>query len=164
MTCPLAPLTGGKPGETGGKPGTGTCEEIGAVDGVALCRLPGAMMSELIVPQVQEWYAQNERRFAERLNKSRSSFHAPDDPMRGKIDIGIETPVVIGSVTFWNKGDVTAMALHKPSGRGIIIDDRSLTSSDNVNVLLESYFKTFMKLENEPIDKWAFRLPPNWSG
>ena len=122
------------------------------------------MMPDMIVPQVQEWYARNERRYSERLTKSRSSFHLPDDPKQGKIDIGIETSFVIGSVTFWNKGDVTAMALHKPSGQKVIIDDRSPTSADDVNVLLEGYFKTFLKLENEPVDKWAVRLPPNWSG
>ncbi len=121
------------------------------------------MTAKLIVPLVQAWYSQNEQRFSKRLLRSRYSFDAQDDPMRGKIHIGIETPAIIGSVTFWNKGDVDATALHKPSGRLIIIDDRPLTASDDVDVLLDSYFKTFMKLETEPVDKWTFRLPPNWS-
>lgn len=89
-------------------------------------------------------------------------LYEPADPARGSISLGIETPVLVGSLTLLNRGSVTALAIHKLSKREIIIDDRPLSSSEDLNALLDRYFSTFVRLENEPVEKWAFSLPPNW--
>jgi hypothetical protein len=55
-------------------------------------------------------------------------------------------PLAGASISFWNKGDVQAIALDKVHGKEISFDDRMLTVDDNVSSLLELYFERLTSL------------------
>ena len=55
-------------------------------------------------------------------------------------------PQVGASISFWNKGDVQALALDKVNGKEISFDDRVLTVNDNVSSLLHSYIQKLASL------------------
>jgi len=63
------------------------------------------------------------------------------DPIQGKVTIEVDRPNLVGSVSFWNKGDVEAMAVDKIHKQEHSLDDRVLTADDDVSVLLRSYFE-----------------------
>jgi hypothetical protein len=58
-------------------------------------------------------------------------------------------PLAGASISFWNKGDVQALALDKVNGKEISFDDRVLTVDDNVSALLQSYFEKLMTLRED---------------
>jgi hypothetical protein len=59
----------------------------------------------------------------------------------------VESPQVIGGITFWNTGSVTAHLIHTPSKKEYMLDDRQLTQSENVGTLMKSYFDKVIELE-----------------
>lgn len=104
-------------------------------------------MIDMNVQNVQQWFAEN----CERLSQSFFEVHLhvaqAADPVRGKIVIQVEGPAVGASITFWNKGDVEAVALDKINNKNHSFDDRVLTGSDDVSSLLESYLERLKVLE-----------------
>jgi hypothetical protein len=44
-------------------------------------------------------------------------------------------------ITFWNKGDVTVLRLDLPAKTDSVVDDRALAESEDVALLLDSYFQ-----------------------
>ncbi len=54
---------------------------------------------------------------------------------------------MIGGITFWNTGSVTAHLIHTPSKKEYMLDDRQLTQSENVGTLMKSYFDKVIELE-----------------
>ena len=65
-----------------------------------------------IVDQVKNWYRENVQRFGESLSKVNINSNTAD-PVRGAVVIEMETRALVASITFWNKGDVCVLGLHK---------------------------------------------------
>jgi hypothetical protein len=92
-----------------------------------------------VVQQVEEWYAKHSERISQTGICSSIRFKDSTDITKGKVEIRIETPVLLVSLTFWNHGSVTALAVEKPSRTEHIFDDRRLESADSVQSLLDRY-------------------------
>ena len=103
-------------------------------------------MIETNVQQVERWFAQNEFRLSELFPEVH--FHVLDgaDQVRGKVTIQMNGPLTGASISFWNNGDVEALALNKVNGNTIAFDDRVLTVHDNVSSLLQSYLEKVKSL------------------
>ena len=101
------------------------------------------MTQPTAVQTVENWLAENSQRFSA-LGKAISARSMwPDDPVKGKVVIAIETSNHLGSVTYWNKGDVTAIVIDRATGTEKIIDDRHLRADENAALLLERYVGSF---------------------
>jgi len=98
-------------------------------------------MTDSIVQQVQDWFAENERTLSEMFPKVRCHIMEETDPVRGKATIQVDGKILGGSITFWNKRDVEAMALDKVSGQNHLFDDRVLGADDDVTTLLQGYLE-----------------------
>jgi len=96
------------------------------------------MTSASIVQQVEQWYSQySAAPHADTRLSMRSQD--PTDMVLGKVEIRIETPMRLGSLTFWNHGSVSAIAINNQSRTEQVLDDRPLQIEDNVFSLLDSY-------------------------
>lgn len=102
-----------------------------------------------IVQQVERWFQNNCRKLSSQFPILH--FHLMDiaDKVKGKVVIQADGPLAGASITFWNKGNVEVLALDKRASREYSLDDRKLTASDNVNVLLQSYFDKIRCLGSE---------------
>jgi hypothetical protein len=76
----------------------------------------------------------------------------PVDEVRGKAAIAVETQTTLASVTFWNQGDVEVITVDKATRKESILDDRKLTSSDNIESLLNGYFQQIFEHGPQPGD------------
>ena len=94
-----------------------------------------------IVQSVEKWYEANlgHLRTDWRVISIRS--YEPADPVHGKVEIRVESDLIAAGVTFWNKGDLCAFRLDLPEKRDSIIDDRTISPSENIDRLLDSYFR-----------------------
>jgi len=93
-----------------------------------------------IVDQVKNWYRENVQRFGESLSKVNINSNTAD-PVRGAVVIEMETRALVASITFWNKGDVCVLGLHKQTKEDMIFDDRTLNPSEDIPTLLDRYFQ-----------------------
>lgn len=94
-----------------------------------------------IAEYVEDWYAKHRDRLkAQWADISIRSFKSPD-PIHGKVEIRAESPSVAVSVTFWNSGNVTVLRLDLPAKGDPVIDDRKLLPTEDVGLLLDSYFR-----------------------
>src|SRR5437870_1625184 len=98
-------------------------------------------MTTTVVEQVEEWFTENCKWLSEVFPVLRFHLMQAKDPVRGKVAIGVDGPVVVASITFWNKGEVDASVLEKTKQKEQSLDDRKLTVNDDVKTLLHSYFK-----------------------
>jgi len=44
-------------------------------------------------------------------------------------------------ITFWNKGEVTVLRVDLPAKTDSVVDDRVLSDSENIALLLDSYLQ-----------------------
>jgi hypothetical protein len=102
-----------------------------------------------IVQQVEAWFAEHGRGLSQLFPSLRFHVMAASDPFQGQVAIQVDGPVAGGSISFWNKGDVDALALDKVNKKTHTFDDRVLTADDNVAFLLDSYFEKLLKLAHE---------------
>ena len=72
----------------------------------------------------------------------------PTDIVLGQVELRIETIATVGSITFWNHGSVSALAINKQSRAEHVLDDRKLQPSDSVPSLLDRYFREITELES----------------
>ena len=94
-----------------------------------------------IVEHVEDWYGKHlDRLKTQWAATSIRSFESPD-PVHGKVEIRAESASVAASVTFWNSGNVTVLRLDLPAKRDSVIDDRKLSNTEDVRLLLDSYFR-----------------------
>ena len=96
-------------------------------------------MNDLITSRVEAWYAKNGRQFSNLFDVFNFRLTFATDNKRGKATIEIDSNLAGANITFWNKGDVTALLLNKRTNEQQTLDDRQLTPSDNVDSLLDSY-------------------------
>jgi hypothetical protein len=94
-----------------------------------------------IVQAVERWYEANLDRLRPMWRDISIRSYKAADPVHGKVEIRAESDLIAASVTFWNKGDVDAERLDMPEKRISVIDDRRLSPSENVGLLLDSYFQ-----------------------
>lgn len=90
-----------------------------------------------IVEQVQDWYRDNVERVEPEVKSAIRSNLV--DPVRGSVTIELETPSVLGTITFWNTGMVAVLGLHKETKKDFILDDRKLNPEENLPALLDRY-------------------------
>ena len=64
-----------------------------------------------------------------------------DTDTQGKVEIRVETRLMLATITFWNYRSVSALAVNKKSKAEHVLDDRSLQDEDNVSFLLNKYFQ-----------------------
>jgi hypothetical protein len=94
-----------------------------------------------IVQTVENWYAENLDRLKTQWPTISIRSYESTDPLRGKVTIEARSDRIAAYVTFWNKGDVDAERMDLPEKRISVIDDRPLSLSDDVGLLLDSYFR-----------------------
>src|SRR5215469_8886486 len=94
-----------------------------------------------IVQTVEQWYEANLDRLRPVWREVSIRSYEPADPVQGKVTIEAESDRIAAYVTFWNKGDVDAERMDLPEKRISVIDDRHLLPSENVGLLLDSYFR-----------------------
>ena len=99
------------------------------------------MMKPSIVQQVESWYTEHSKTFSEISSSIWLRSSESTDPLKGKVVIETETLLLVASVTFWNDGNVSALAINKHSKEEIVLDDRPLNAGDNVSDLLDEYFR-----------------------
>src|SRR6185437_6041497 len=88
------------------------------------------------VEQVLSWYNENLERLSRMFVQLSVRSFKPGDVIEGKVCIEVESPTVVGSVTFWNKGDVEVLRLDLP------VDGRVRLHSEHIPPLLEKYFQS----------------------
>lgn len=94
-----------------------------------------------IVEQAEDWYGKHiDHLKAEWTAASIRSFKSLD-PIHGKVEIRAESASVVASVTFWNSCNVAVLRLDLPSKRDSVVDDRKLSPTEDVGLLLDSYFR-----------------------
>jgi len=103
-------------------------------------------MSDSIVAQVREWYLENYQILLALYAKVNLKVHSPEDPIRGKVAIQLDSPLVGATLSFWNKGDVMAIGIDKVKGREFSFDDRVMESTEQVTGLLSSYVERMKEL------------------
>ena len=102
--------------------------------------IPAALTA---VEQVEGWYNENLDRLSAMFSQVSMRSFKPGDAAEGMLVIEVESQNVVGTVTFWNKGDVEVLRLDLTAeGRDPeSIDDRVRLESEHIPSLLESYFK-----------------------
>src|SRR5437764_3752048 len=103
-------------------------------------------MSDTHVRQVEKWFAQGGLRLSELFPELYFTVLHGTDRVQGRVIIQADGPLAGASISFWNKGDVEALALDKVHGREMSLDDRVLTIDDDVSLLLQSYFDRLVML------------------
>ena len=95
-----------------------------------------------IVQTVESWYEANLERLKPDWQKVSISSYEATDPVRGKVEIRAGSESLLASITFWNKRDVCVICLKLPPKTDpSVIDDRVISPSENLDLLLESYFE-----------------------
>lgn len=93
-----------------------------------------------IVQRVENWYADNLERLKSQWPTISIRSYESTDPVLGKVTIEAESDRVAAYVTFWNKGGVDAERMDLPEKRISVIDDRAVSPSEDIDLLLDSYF------------------------
>ena len=98
-------------------------------------------MDNSVVEQVEKWYGQHSSSLS-RVS-TRLSIRSKDaaDAVTGQVEIRIETPILLASLTFWNHGSVSVLAVNKDSKAELILDDRKLEPRDDIPLLLDRYVR-----------------------
>lgn len=98
-------------------------------------------MIDTNVQRAERWFAENCYRLSQSFPEVRFHLMQAADEVQGKLSIQVNGPVAGASITFWNKGDVEALALDKINDKNHTLDDRVLATRDDVSLLLQSYFE-----------------------
>ncbi len=101
-------------------------------------------MSTDTINRVESWFASNQQRFSPRCLLLQIRSYAPADSLRGGINIAAETSTRLGSICFWNKGEVTSMVVQRVSGQHETLDDRLQAPGEGVEGLLERFFEALL--------------------
>jgi hypothetical protein len=103
------------------------------------------LMKQTIVEQVEEWYLKNHHKLASSFAEVNFRLMESRDPLLGKTVIELGASSSMAAFTFWNKGDVEALALDSAKQEHIL-DDRRLTPDDDIHELLDRYLNEFSSL------------------
>jgi len=103
------------------------------------------MMNGSVVQEVEKWYAEHSASMSKVCTEHSIGSKDPGDSAKGKVEIRMETPQVLASVTFWNDRNVSALVIDKPSKTERVLDDRPLISSYSVTAMLDGYYRQITK-------------------
>ncbi len=98
-----------------------------------------------IVRQVEAWYAARSTTIERSGIRLSIQSKDPADKTRGKVEVRVETPSALASVTFWNHGSVSVLTADKESRAEHVLDDRPIQSQDDVSSLLEKYLREIIE-------------------
>jgi hypothetical protein len=96
-----------------------------------------------IVQSVENWYGSNVDRLKTEWMALSIRLQASADLVHGKVEIRAKSSSVAASFTLWNTGDVTVLRIDLPAKRDSVVDDRKIAASEDVGLLLDSYFRHF---------------------
>jgi hypothetical protein len=105
-------------------------------------------MSNETIARVEAWYSANEKRLIPRCKLFQLKIVERNDKARGGVTIAAETENNLGSITFWNKGDVCSMVVDKASDKHRILDDRMTNQGDVPEDLLERFLRELLSEAN----------------
>ncbi len=94
-----------------------------------------------IVEHVEDWYGKHVDHLKTQWAATSIRSLKSSDPIHGKVEIRAESASVAASVTFWNSGNVTVLRLDLPVKGDSVVDDRKLSPTEDVGLLLDSYFR-----------------------
>jgi hypothetical protein len=106
-------------------------------------------VSEPIVREVATWFGENCERLVDTFTTVRFRVTESRDELRGKVNIELAQTEMAASITFWNRGDVSALLLEISSKKQFSLDDRHLTPQDVVSVLLARYLDEILHWRKE---------------
>jgi hypothetical protein len=98
-------------------------------------------LNSTIVERVEKWYSKHFESRPKSYSQLFIRSNEASDSVHGKVEIGIETPSTVASITFWNRGAVMVLAVDKQLKQDLILDDRNLQSDENVESLLDGYLR-----------------------
>lgn len=101
-----------------------------------------------IVQAVETWYGENLDRLTTQWRTISIRSYESTDPVCGKVTIEAESGVMTAYVTFWNKGDVNPERLDLPEKRVSVIEDRVVSPSEDIGLLLDAYFRQLVLRED----------------
>ena len=112
------------------------------------------MIKESNVAVMQDWFAQNLRQLSEIFQVVRFEWRLSNDPIQGKGAISLSAPLVIASITLWNKGDLAVLVLDTRSAAKdpVPLVDRQLEVAEDATLLLKSYFAQIREMANPAND------------
>jgi hypothetical protein len=90
---------------------------------------------------VERWFSEHFESQSKFCSRLVIRSNDASDPVHGKVDIGLETPLTVASITFWNRGAVMVLAVDKQLKKDVVLDDRQLQSDENVASLLDGYLR-----------------------
>jgi hypothetical protein len=102
-----------------------------------------------IVEHVEAWYGKHLNRFRTEWAATSIRSLKSSDPIHGKVEIRAESPSVAASVTFWNSASVTVLRLDLPDKGDSVLDDRKLSPTEDVGLLLDYYFRQVASPHND---------------
>lgn len=94
-----------------------------------------------IVEHVESWYGRHLDRLKTEWATTSIQSYESSDPSCGKVEIRAESASIAATVTLWNSGNVTVLRLDLPTKRDSVIDDRKLSLAEDIELLLDSYFR-----------------------
>jgi len=94
-----------------------------------------------IVQSVENWYGSNVDRLKTEWEALSIRSQASADLVHGKVEIRADSSSVTASITLWNTGSVTVLRIDSPAKRESVVDDRKISASEDVGLLLDSYFR-----------------------
>ena len=89
-----------------------------------------------LVEQAEQWYSSASARWAGAFSTKLSLEAEPD---RRAVTFHVDTRLLSGTITLWNKGEVETVALHRLLNQHLLLDVRSLNASDDIESLLDGY-------------------------
>lgn len=107
------------------------------------------------VEQVVSWYNENFGLLSTMFAHVSVRSFEPGNAIEGKVVIEVESPTIVGAVTFWNKGDVEVLRLDLPADGHdpVVIDDRVRLHSEDISSLLERYFRSLAQRSTTSLAK-----------
>jgi hypothetical protein len=96
------------------------------------------------VEQVVSWYNENFGLLSTVFTHVSVRSFEPGNAIEGQVVIEVGSSTIVGSVTFWNKGDVAVLRLDLPADGHdpVLIDDRVRLPSEHIPSLLKRYFQS----------------------
>jgi hypothetical protein len=104
---------------------------------------------EDIVKQVEQWFEQHKDGLSVTFPLVRLHLAETNERRLVSATIQLNGPLAGAQITFWNRGEVSALGLDKVHRRDYTIDDRRLNAQDDVSTLLSSYTDHLIGLVKE---------------
>jgi hypothetical protein len=98
---------------------------------------------EKIIDEFVRWYSVGLERFAR--DAVMIELRKSDLPDLNKAGVNLETDYLVASITIWGWGDLEVIVVCKRTKETILADDLSVTSAEELQRVLESYYDRLIK-------------------